>query len=429
MEKKLRFGGIVLLVLICVMLIFPLKKSKTLKLGVFAGSIWDVPNGNSYQQIEEAIALFKEEYPDVKIEFQSGIRPIDYEEWVSQQIIEDQLPDVLMVPSQLLSTWSNNGTLNELSKFVEKDEFALDRYYENSWREGIEKDGLYALPYESVPNLMFVNKTLLQQMGIETPDSDWSWEDFYKICESIHLHNESSEDQLYGYVGYQWIQAVYSNDSIIYDSEDRSLHLSDEHFIEAIEFMRKLDQLNVQADDAELFDKGQVIFCVMNYSDYRTYMPYPWRVKKFSNFEWDCIPLPKGSSGDNISQIDTLMVGMSSRSRNKELAWEFMKFLSADERVQSNLVKNSQGVSVLKSVMTSPEIMEYLKEDNPGENGFEMFAVADVMEKGIAVRKTEEYNQILQIADAGIQELLKNEVDIENGLIKIQRQIYSYLQK
>ena len=94
MEKKLRFGGIVLLVLICVMLIFPLKKSKTLKLGVFAGSIWDVPNGNSYQQIEEAIALFKEEYPNVKIEFQSGIRPIDYEEWVSQQIIEDQLPDV-----------------------------------------------------------------------------------------------------------------------------------------------------------------------------------------------------------------------------------------------------------------------------------------------------------------------------------------------
>ena len=99
----------------------------------------------------------------------------------------------------------------------------------------------------------------------------------------------------------------------------------------------------------------------MNYSDYRTYMPYLWRVKKFSNFEWDCIPLPKGSSGDNISQIDTLMVGMSSRSRNKELAWEFMTFLSADERVQSNLVKNSQGVSVSKSVMTSPEIMEYLK--------------------------------------------------------------------
>ena len=40
--------------------------------------------------------------------------------------------------------------------------------------EGIEKDGLYALPYESVPNLMFVNKTLLQQMEIEAPDSDWS---------------------------------------------------------------------------------------------------------------------------------------------------------------------------------------------------------------------------------------------------------------
>ena len=36
-----------------------------------------------------------------------------------------------------------------------------------------------------------------------------------------------------------------------------------------------------------MFDEGQVAFEPMDYSDYRTYMPYPWRVKKFSGFDWE----------------------------------------------------------------------------------------------------------------------------------------------
>ena len=30
---------------------------------------------------------------------------------------------------------------------------------------------------------MFVNKTLLQKEGIKVPDNDWTWDDFYRICE------------------------------------------------------------------------------------------------------------------------------------------------------------------------------------------------------------------------------------------------------
>ena len=41
----------------------------------------------------------------------------------------------------------------------------------------------YALPYESVPTLMLVNKTLLKKEHIKMPDNNWTWDDFYKICQ------------------------------------------------------------------------------------------------------------------------------------------------------------------------------------------------------------------------------------------------------
>ena len=51
------------------------------------------------------------------------------------------------------------------------------------------------------------------------------------------------------------------------------------------------------------------------------------------------------------------------------------------------------------------------------------------MEQGIAIRRTDQYNQIIQIANSQINELMNNDADIENGLASMQRQIDTYLRK
>ena len=45
----------------------------TLKVGIFAGSNWDVPNGDCYKIIDQAIERYEEENPDIHIEYESGI--------------------------------------------------------------------------------------------------------------------------------------------------------------------------------------------------------------------------------------------------------------------------------------------------------------------------------------------------------------------
>ena len=300
-------------------------RTPVLRIAVFSGSNWDVPEADSYSLLDEAIAAFAETHPGVQIEYESGIPKDEYEEWIAQCILRDDLPDILFVPSEYFSTLASTHALQPLDDFARADAaFQEEAYYPASLQTCRQDGTLYALPYLSVPELIFVNKTLLQQEGIAIPDQDWTWDDFLRIVEKVTKDTDGDGvvDQ-YGTCGFSWQQAAYSNGALFYDEQTDTASFSDVSMIEAITFLRELygvcdqDQVSTQQ-----FDEGQVAFQPMNYSDYRAYMPYPWRVKKFSGFEWECLPFPSGEQGVNTSAIATLMVAMSGRCTQKKLVWE-----------------------------------------------------------------------------------------------------------
>ena len=88
--------------LLCIGLIFLLicwPHKVVIKLGIFAGSNWDVPSGDSYYVIDHAIERFEKTHKNVEIEYQSGILKEDYSSWLSQQILKGEEPDVFMILS------------------------------------------------------------------------------------------------------------------------------------------------------------------------------------------------------------------------------------------------------------------------------------------------------------------------------------------
>lgn len=430
MKRRYLYSVLFIAVLILSSLFLWLQSQPTvLRIGIMAGSQWDVYEGDSYTLLDQTIKSFEQSHPNVHVEYQSGIRPNEYEEWLSEAVLEDDLPDVFLIPSDIFSTMANTNALKGLNGLMDRDQsFSETAYYSNSLAAGKLNETYFALPYQSVPNLMFVNKTLLDEAGIAMPDNDWTWDDFYNICKALtqDRNGDGTIDQ-FGYYGYDWEDALYSNGVHIYDEENNTVDIHDERWVQALTFMRKLNLLHDEKVSSEQFDKGQVVFCPMNYSDYRTYMPYPWRVKKYANFEWDCLTMPQGPQGDTTSQIDTLLVGMSSHSKHASLAWEFMKALSYDETYQKQLVQQSPAVSVLKEVMRSEDIMEALKLDNPGESSFKLTVLDQIMENGVMVRKTKAYQDVLEKADTQIKVLLENDKDIENDLNLLQRQITTML--
>ena len=74
------------ILVICVVIAVIYRPEKiTIKLGVFSGSNWDVPSGESNQIVDNAIKIFEKAHPNVDVEYESGILKADYSSWLSDR--------------------------------------------------------------------------------------------------------------------------------------------------------------------------------------------------------------------------------------------------------------------------------------------------------------------------------------------------------
>ena len=435
-RKQILAGiGTVLLLLLGCLLFLLFRDQRTLKIGIFYGSNWEVPGTMHYDILDHAIKKYEKEYPGISVEYEEGIPSEEYSEWLSGRILEGEEPDVFIILDEDFRTLAETGVLEPLDYLMQMDtedkETEGSGFYGSALQAGIYKDRQYALPFECNPTLMFVNKTLLKQEGIEMPDNDWTWDDFYEICRRT-VKDTDGDGQIdqFGYYGYTWEHAVYSNGIAPFNADGTDSSLDDGRFAEAMRFVRRLNDtcqnFQVSAND---FDLGRVVFRPLTFSDYRTYMPYPWRIKKYSDFEWTCIPMPAGPSGDNTSSMETLLMGMSARTTKKRESWEFLKMLTMDEEIQELIYKDASGASALKNVTTSPEMMEFLNKDTPGESDIDLSLLDDTIEKAVPSQAFRAWQEAEERMDHVLTELMVSDEDISTVLLNLTREIDELIQK
>lgn len=315
--------------------------------------------------------------------------------------------------------------MKDLTGLIKNDkQFDSNDYYNTSYSCGKYKNIQYALPYESAVDLMFVNKTILAEEGIAVPEADWTWEDFYNICNAITKDKDGDGiADRFGVCNYTWKEAMVSNGVNIFDENGTVVNLNSDNSVDAVSFIERLENINngytVTSND---FDLGNVAFQPLIFSQYRAYKPYPLRVKKYSNFEWDCITMPAGPNGKNTSYMDTLLLAVNKNTNNDKLSWELMKILTYDKEIQSQIFTYSEGVSPLKEVTNSSEIIDYLEED--GNIKMELLDYA--MENATVIPSFRNYDNAVEMIGSAIEDILDGNSNISMSLIKKQRDINKY---
>ncbi|MCD2347060.1 ABC transporter substrate-binding protein [Clostridium guangxiense] len=433
LKKHKKFITIVVLIIVGSFFVFTklwmARKNVVLTVGIFSGS-WNTPSENTYKILNDAILKFEKSHPGVKIKYSSGILKEDFSEWLSQKILLGKEPDVFMVLPDDFNVFSSTGALKNLDKLIKKDKyFNSSKYYKAAYESGKYHKSQFALPYESVPTLMLVNKTLLDKEGIPVPNNNWTWNDFYNICERVTKDTDRDGviDQ-FGFYDYTWQDAVYSNGIKLFNDAGTESYFGDEKVDQAVNFVKKLNSLdNGYQVTSQIFDKGKVAFRPLSFSEYRTYKPYPWSIKRYSNFEWDCIKLPSGPNGKSVSQLNTLLMGISSRTKHEKLSWEFLKSLTYDEETQRNVFKYSEGISPIKSVIESPKNIAEINKSMPSESSLNMKILDNIMESAAVTPKFKKYNSVMIKADNDINNIINGKEDLDTALLILQREINNML--
>ncbi len=398
----------------------PLLEDKTITIGVFSDSYWEVQNGYSYRILEDAIQIFEEEHPGVTVEYVSGILKEDYSEWLAEQLLSENLPDVFWILGEDFNDLAEIGALKDLTPFIEKDqEFHAEAFYSSAYEYGKYHETQFALPYECAPKLMFVNKSILDQEKLDIPKDTWTWDEFYKICQKVTKDTDGNGtvDQ-FGVIGYTWKEAFESNGVQLFNQQGTECYLTGAGVEEALNFIEKLDKLNdsytVTSRD---FDLGKVAFQPMSFSQYRAYKPYPLSIKKYSNFEWECIPMPAGPDGDNVSSIDTLMVAMNANTGKTQYAWDFIKTLTGNPQIQAEIFQYSEGVSVLKEVTESDRTLQQLIESSGSSNSMNLTILSDVVENAAITYRFRDYDKAAAEVDRAVNAILEGNSNISMAQI------------
>lgn len=413
----------------------PQAQTQELEFGMFTGSNWGVENADAFVIIDRAIERFEESHPGVTVRYTSGIEKKDYSEWCAKRLLEGEMPDVFMVLDTDFNQYCSLGILQELNAFIESDpEFQSEEIFQTAMDIGKGMEEIqYALPYEVVPTMLFVNKTLLRQEGIEMPQQDWTWDDFLEICRKVTKDTDGDGriDQ-FGTYNYSWQDAMYTSGGSAFDNEKQNVDFSNQYVIESVKFMKELLALN-QGENVtqEDFDAGKVAFMPLTFAEYRTYKTYPYKIKKYSNFQWDCTTFPGRTHGENISKVDALLIGINHDSTEKELAWEFLKELVCGYESQLDIFRYSQGVSVLESVARSEKTASIIQEDmDKEEQVISGELLCDVIEHGTITPKYyqyETYEQMISLANTEITEIFEKNKNIESSMKIFQREIRKYL--
>lgn len=129
---------------------------------------WSLDTTPEFQALADA---FHEENPDVTIELK-GYDPAEYNTLVTADLAAGSGPDIITQKEvKFVPTFAEGGQLLDVSDVELPDGISGAKSY--------EVDGTaYAVPYRNDSWVLYYNKNLFDQAGVEYPDGSWTWDDY-----------------------------------------------------------------------------------------------------------------------------------------------------------------------------------------------------------------------------------------------------------
>lgn len=283
----------------------------------------------------EAVAnAFMQEHPEIKIElwhqpwddYFTKIQAL----WASGD--SQTIPDIAFLwPTP---KYAAEGVLENLDPFIEKSGYDLNDYWPGLL-ESAKFDGhVYGFPRDIEVNILYYNKKIFDEAGVQYPDENWTWDDLLAAAEKLTTKDASGKTERYALAmeGGKWPKWANQNGGGILDDyrNPTKCTLADEASIAGIQFfadlmnngyaMRDAD-LSQAGGDAAVFQSGQAAMIIQNSSRISTFN------KAGLDYDVAVVPIPEG--GKRWNGAGGAAWVMSAGSDNKDAAWTFLSWLQS----------------------------------------------------------------------------------------------------
>lgn len=298
--------------------------------------MWGEPEEK--QAVYKVLKSFQEKYPNIGIKV-IHTDSLSYSDKLQAMFAGGTPPDVFYLHCENFIDYASKGLLYPLDDFASDPAFDLNDFYPelvNVFRFG---GSLYGIPKDWTSFVLYYNKNLFDEAGIDYPSSDWKWNDLLTAAKALtkDKNGDSIIDQ-YGFIIETWASWYYSwikqNGGEIFDRSGNWVFANATYLnknAEALQFVADLLNMHKVAPDIaaarqlgsyESFMAGRVAMCMYG----------RWAMLKFKdikNFVWDYEVLPHETQ--RASTVVTVSFSIAKDTMHPEEAWKLLEFLTSYE--------------------------------------------------------------------------------------------------
>lgn len=137
--------------------------------------VWE--GDEALRVLREVTKDFERANPNIKVKLEN----VDYRYYFQRllsQVAGNTAPDVAILDPQNMQMFAKRGALRPLDPLIESTPgFALGDYYPPIVDIFRYQKSLYVLPRDIAPiGLIYYNKRLFKEAGLEEPDGNWTWD-------------------------------------------------------------------------------------------------------------------------------------------------------------------------------------------------------------------------------------------------------------
>ncbi|MGE5630836.1 MAG: extracellular solute-binding protein [Caulobacteraceae bacterium] len=387
--------------------------------------------------VSNAAHEYENKHPGVDIEINdiSGLTMEECMQKLNTELLAKKGPDVIL-GRFLTNDYKDKGLLVNLEEFINKDKsFNIKDYAENLIDASKVGNELYSIPVDYDMECFLINSKLLEQKGIVLKE-DITWEQLYTMVKEANS-KPGKRFYMLPKMGHRYLfeEIVYKDIDHYIDRKNKISKFNTGEFTHALELLKRMDKeqlLHPDTDfktiihsDGEIAPEDILLIPIQMDSYGQIYSGYG---KYYNSF--NIIPTPKGLHTDaRAVSADSIVI--SSNSKYKEEAWEFVKLLLSEEVQFKVSEDNNFAVNVKANERSKTDMFMYLdkyplpKYYRPTDK--EMDNLKNIM---AGVNKIESYDfKLNELIWNEVEPFMKNEKSAEETAEAVQNKVQLYLEE
>lgn len=300
-------------------------------------TIWYSNNDAEIAWGEQMVKAWNDANPDQQITAQEIPAGSSSEEVIGAAITAGNAPCLIFNTSPAaVPGFQKQGGLVNLSDFPDGEQYITDRSGDLADQYRSDDGGFYQLPWKSNPVMIFYNKDLFAQAGLDAENPKLStYDDFLQTAQTLKsagvapyaINPAPTSEFFQSWFDFYPLYAAQTGGKQLV--EDGQATFDDADGEAVADFWRIIysDQLaGNEQYQGDAFADGQAAMAIVG----------PWAISVYKDkVNWGSVPVPteKGTAAsDTWTFSDAKNVGLFTACDNKATAWDVLKFATSEEQ-------------------------------------------------------------------------------------------------